>query len=111
MASVVAVEMPVLVDAGVRSSARICASLVRARSVEGGSSSGSTVGGGGRACGCGCACIGGTNGGGVVSIGEKDVEVGSAASAWESVSSEGVSSPRRSSPSDESSSLDSKSPS
>lgn len=109
MASVVAVEMPVLVDAGVRSSARICASLVRARSVEGGSSSGSTVGGGGRACGC--ACIGGTNGGGVVSIGEKDVEVGSAASAWESVSSEGVSSPRRSSPSDESSSLDSKSPS
>lgn len=101
----VAVEMPVLVEAGVRSSARAWASLLRARRVDGGSGSDSTIGGGGLAWICG------TKGGGVVSIGEEDVDVGSAISAWESVSSEGVSSPRRSSPSDESSSLDSNSPS
>lgn len=100
-ASEVAVDMPVLVEAGVRSSAR--ASFVRARSVDCGSSVactgwgivGSTAGGGGWKPG--------DIGGGVKFVGEGVSDAGSACEV--SVSSEGVSSPSKSSPSDVSSSF------
>lgn len=98
-ASEVAVDMPVLVEAGVRSSAR--ASFVRARSVDCSSSvvctgsMGSTGGGGG-------GWKVGDIGGGVKFVGEGVSDAGSACEV--SVSSDGVSSPRISSPSDVSSS-------
>lgn len=105
-ASVVAVEMPVLVAAGVRSSARradVVGFLARSSVVV--VVVGVTVdwgGGGWDICGEGSDTA---DRGGVIAPGGEGVALsGEMCEVWESVSSEGVSSPRRSSPSELSSS-------
>jgi hypothetical protein len=106
-ASVVAVEMPVLVAAGVRSSARravVVGFLARSSAVV--VVVGGVIvdwgGGGWDICGEGSNTA---DRGGVIALGGEGVALsGEICEVWESVSSEGVSSPRRSSPSELSSS-------